>query len=70
MDQPTIDKIFDYTFEHISPFYSNDSVIILSRFDANATNYDLFVNNLAKKRQLLKDRRNWILQEINAQQKK
>ena len=70
IDQSTIDKIFDYTFEHISPFYSNDSIIILSKFDANATNYDLFVNNLAKKRQLLKDRRNWILQEINAQQKK
>jgi spore coat protein H len=68
IDQPTIDKIFDYTFEHISPFYSNDSVTILSKFDANATNYDLFVNNLAKKRQFLKDRRNWILQEINAQQ--
>jgi len=70
IDLSTIDKIFDYTFEHISPFYSNDSIIILSKFDANATNYDLFVNNLAKKRQMLKDRRNWILQEINAQLKK
>jgi spore coat protein H len=70
IDQPTIDKFFDYTFDHIGPFYANDSIMIQSKFDANATNYDLFVNNLAKKRQLLKERRNWILQELNVQEKR
>jgi spore coat protein H len=68
IDFQTIDKIFDNTFGQISPFYSDESIIAQSKFDVNETNYDLFVNNLAVKRQMLKERRNWILQELNGQQ--
>lgn len=68
IDISTIDKIFDYTFQHISPFYANDSIIAQSKFDVDETNYDLFISNLAEKRQILKDRRNWILQELDSQQ--
>jgi hypothetical protein len=68
IDIATIDKIFDYTKEHIGAFYANDSIIAQSRFDVDETNYNLFVTNLAGKRQMLKDRRNWILQELDIQQ--
>jgi hypothetical protein len=68
IDLATIDKIFDYTYEHIGPFYSNESIVEQSKFDVNETNNDLFVTNLAEKRQMLKDRRNWILQELDIQQ--
>jgi len=68
IDLPAIDKIFDYTNEHIGPFYSNDSIVAQSHYDNKETSYDLFVTNLAEKRQMLKDRRNWILQEIDKQQ--
>jgi hypothetical protein len=68
IDLASLDKIFDYTFEHISPFYSDDEIIKQSKYDENGTNYNLFVNNLSEKRQMLKDRRNWILQELDKQQ--
>jgi hypothetical protein len=64
----TIDKIFDYTFEHVGPFYTNDSIIAQSRYDKDETSNDLFVQNLSEKRQMLKDRRVWILQELDIQQ--
>ena len=70
IDQVAIDKIFDYTFDHIGPFYSNDSIVAQSKYDADETNYDLFAANLAAKRQMLKDRRNWILSELDKQQKR
>jgi len=70
IDFATIDKIFDNTFDQISPFYSNPSIVEQSKYDADATNYDLFVTNLEEKRQMLKDRRNWILQELDIQQNK
>jgi hypothetical protein len=70
IDNSVIDKIFDYTFDHISPFYSNNSIIEQSRFDVDETNYDLFVANLADKRQMMKDRRSWIVQQLNVQQKR
>jgi hypothetical protein len=68
IDLATIDKVFDNTYEKISPFYENDSIIAQSKYDVDRTNYDLFISNLADKRQMLKDRRNWILQELNTQQ--
>ena len=63
----TIDEVFDYTNEHIGAFYSNDSIIEQSKYDVDETNYDLFVSNLAEKRQMLKDRRAWILEELGKQ---
>lgn len=68
IDPATIDMIFDHTIEHIGPFYSNDSIIAQSRYDEDETNYNLFVNNLAEKRQMLKDRRDWIIQQLDLQQ--
>jgi hypothetical protein len=68
IDLSVIDNIFDYTYDHISPFYSNDSIVSQSRYDVDETNYELFVTNLAEKRQMLKDRRNMILQELDKQQ--
>ena len=68
IDLTTIDKVFDYTYQHVSPFYDNDSIIAQSRYDHDKTNYNLFKANLSEKRQMLKDRRNWILQELDIQQ--
>jgi hypothetical protein len=70
IDFPAIDEIFDYTFEHISPFYNYAAIVGQSKYDVEETNYSLFTANLAAKRQLVKDRRNWILQELDNQQKK
>ncbi len=67
IDVAVIDKVFDYTYDHISPFYSNDSIVKQSQYDVDQTDYDLFVTNLAEKRQMLKERRNWILQELDKQ---
>lgn len=64
-----IDEIFDYTNAHIGPFYQNDSIIAQSRYDVDQTNYNLFVSNLASKRDMLKERRDWILGELDKQQK-
>jgi hypothetical protein len=64
----TIDKIFDYTSEHISPFYSDDNIVLQSKYDVDETSYDLFVSNLSEKRLMLKNRRNMILQELVKQQ--
>ena len=68
IDAAAIDKVFDYTYDHISPFYSNDSIVKQSRYDVDETDYDLFVTNISEKRQMLKDRRTWILQELDIQQ--
>ncbi len=68
IDIAAIDRIFDYTYDHIGPFYSKDSIISQSRYDVDETSYDLFLTNLAEKRQMIKDRRNWILQELDKQQ--
>jgi hypothetical protein len=68
IDLAAIDIIFDYTYDHIGPFYSNDSIIAQSRYDVDETSYDLFLTNLEEKRQMMKDRRNWILQELDKKQ--
>ena len=63
-----IDKIFDNTFDQISPFYDNDSIIAQSKYDVKETNSSLFVSNLAAKRQMLKERWGWIMGELDKQQ--
>ena len=68
IDAEAIDDIFDKTFERVSPFYRIDSIVNMSQHDVNATDYDLFVSNLADKRVMIKERRDWILQELNTQQ--
>lgn len=68
VDLTVIDRIFDNTYEQIGAFYSDDAIIQQSQFDVDETDYNLFVTNLAEKRQMLKERRNWILQELDMQQ--
>jgi hypothetical protein len=68
IDLVTLDKICDYTADHIGPFYANDELISLSKYDVDETNYNLFINNLSVKREMLKTRRTWILQELEKQQ--
>lgn len=67
IDPSAIDRVFDYTNEHIGAFYDNDSIIEQSKYDVDETNYGLFVSNLSEKRQMIKDRRNWILKELDEQ---
>ncbi len=64
-----IDNVFDDTFEQIGPFYDNDSIIAQSKYDVQETNSSIFVSNLAEKRQMLKERRKWIMGELDKQQK-
>ena len=68
IDLPAIDRIFDNTYKHVGRFYTNASIIAQSKYDVKETNYNLFTANLAAKRQLVKDRRNWILSELELQQ--
>jgi len=68
IDPVTLDQIFDYALEHISPFYSHDDIVLQSKYDLNETNFDLFSSNLSEKREMLKTRRGWILQELDNQQ--
>jgi hypothetical protein len=65
LDDNTIDRILDNTVDKLMPFYTNDSVIAQSRYDIDETNLQLFISNVAEKRQFLKDRRKWILEELN-----
>jgi hypothetical protein len=39
-----------------------------SRYDVDETDYNLFVTNLGEKRQMMKERRSWIIQELDKQQ--
>jgi hypothetical protein len=68
IDAAAIDKVFDHTYDHIAPFYSNDSIVKQSRYDVDETDYDLFVTNLGEKREMMKERRAWIIQELDKQQ--
>ena len=70
IDQAAIDRVFDYTNVHIGAFYENDTIIEQSKYDVDETNYALFVSNLAEKRQMLKDRRAWIIEELDRQKKR
>lgn len=70
IDDAAIDRVFDNTYKHISPFYENDSIIAQSRFDVDQTNNNLFVTNLAAKRQMLKNQRNWIISQLDIQQER
>jgi len=62
---PVIDRIFDYTNEHVGLFYENDSIIAQSKYDVNETNHDLFISNLAQKKEMIKERREMILRELD-----
>ncbi|MBN2666118.1 MAG: hypothetical protein JXR67_06375, partial [Bacteroidales bacterium] len=67
IDASVIDRVFDYTRDHIGPFYDVDSIIGQSVYDEAETSYALFAANLEEKRQMTKDRREWIAGEIRKQ---
>lgn len=64
-DDQTLDRIFDNTETCLMPFYAKDDVIAQSKYDLDKTNLELFTNNLAEKRQMVKDRRKWISDELS-----
>jgi hypothetical protein len=68
IDRVTIDNIFNDAYDRIGAFYASDSIIAQSVYDVDQTNYDLFISNLAEKRTMLKERRDWILHELDKQQ--
>ena len=67
IDASVIDRVFDYTNDHIGPFYVVDSIIGQSVHDEAETSYALFTANLEEKRQMIKDRREWIAGELRKQ---
>lgn len=64
IDASAIDRVFDYTLDHIGPFYEVDSIIRQSVYDEAETSYSLFTANLEEKRQMIKERREWIAGEL------
>jgi hypothetical protein len=64
IDASVIDRVFDYTYDHIGPFYEVDSIIGQSVYDEAETSYALFTANLEEKRQMIKERREWIAGEL------
>ena len=67
IDASVIDRVFDYTRDHIGPFYEVDSIIGQSVHDEAETSYALFNANLEEKRQMIKERRDWIAGELRKQ---
>jgi hypothetical protein len=67
IDASVIDRVFDYTRDHIGPFYGVDSIIGQSVHDEAETSYALFNSNLEEKRQMIKERRDWIAGELRKQ---
>jgi spore coat protein H len=65
LDENTIDQVVNNTENSLMPFYTNDSIIAQSRYDIDETNFQLFSTNIAEKRRMLKERRKWILDELN-----
>lgn len=68
LDNKTIDRVCDYTLDHIGAFYAIDSVIAQSQYDHDPASSSLFIQNLEEKREMLKERRAWIMQELNNHQ--
>jgi len=64
LDEYTIEQIFKNTEDQLLPFYANDAIIDQSKYDVTSTNYTLFIENVSEKKQLVKDRRNWLLNEL------
>jgi hypothetical protein len=60
-----IDEVFSTTHEQLQPFYDQPEIIEQSKYDANETNQQLFDQNLNAKHQLVLERRNWIIQQLN-----
>ena len=66
-DISVIDRVFDHTSDQIGPFYEVDSIIVQSVHDEDETNNALFRTNLEEKRQMIKERREWIAGELRKQ---
>jgi len=67
IDDNAIDSIFTNTEEHLAPFFENDSIVDQTRFDVTPSNKTLFLDNLQAKKQLILDRRNYIISELEKQ---
>jgi hypothetical protein len=65
IDDDVIEAVIQNTKNQLQPFYNNDAIIAQSQYDRDETNQVLFDENLAEKRQLLLDRRAWIINELS-----
>jgi hypothetical protein len=65
LNTDVINAVFDSVYDQIRPFYNNDDIIAQSKYDADETNLGLFEENIANKRQVILDRREWIIQKLN-----
>ncbi|MGD2035084.1 MAG: CotH kinase family protein [Bacteroidales bacterium] len=64
IDDQVIENAFAAAKTVLQPFYDKIQIVEQSNYDVNATNQNLFDSNLAGKKQLLLNRRQWILNEL------
>lgn len=69
IDDEFIENTFWGVKDTLQPFYDEKIIIAHSKYDENATNQELFEQNLVAKQQFILDRRTWILQELENQKK-
>ena len=63
-DTKTIEASFAQVYAELAPFYNKPIISEQSVFDVNATNKELFESNYTEKLDFLKERRQWINQQI------
>ena len=63
-DTKTIEASFAQVYVELAPFYNKPIISEQSVFDVNATNKELFESNYTEKLDFLKERRQWINQQI------
>lgn len=64
VDNNIIEEVFSDAKDIIQPFYNDPAIIDQSKYDENSTSQFNFDVNLSDKKQLLLDRRQWILNEL------
>jgi len=64
IDNNAIENVFSDAKEVLQPFYNDPDIVSQSQYDVNPTNQILFDHNLIDKKQLLLDRRQWIINKL------
>jgi hypothetical protein len=64
-----IEEVMESAHDQLQPFYNVAEIIEQSTYDQDETNQQLFDMNLAEKRQMLLDRRAWIIKELGKRKK-
>nr|HPR60172.1 hypothetical protein [Prolixibacteraceae bacterium] len=63
-DTKTIEASFAQVYAELAPFYNKPIISEQSVYDVDATNKELFESNYTEKLNFLKERRQWINQQI------